>query len=100
MRTWYANQILRGIITGLATFRTNDDSGLWSKRASGEFKHVTNCYTLTQTRALATKTSLKGRTVTASIRIRVEGRQAMRRNAPGTLLNQCRLHKTKRHTQS
>ena len=44
MRTWYANQILRGIITGLATFRTNDDSGLWSKRPSGEFKHVTNCY--------------------------------------------------------
>jgi hypothetical protein len=31
-------------MTGLATFRTNDDSGLWSKRASGEFKHIIICY--------------------------------------------------------
>ena len=34
------------------------------------------------------------------MRVRAEGRQAIRRFDPGTLLNQCRLHKTKKHTRS
>ena len=33
----------------------------------------------------------------ASVRVRVEGRQAIPRCAPGTRLNQCRVHKTKKH---
>ena len=35
----------------------------------------------------------------ASVRVRVEGRQAIPRCAPGTRLNQCRVHKTKKHTR-
>ena len=33
-------------------------------------------------------------------RVRVKGRQVMRRFDPGTLLNQRRVHKTKKHTGS
>jgi hypothetical protein len=32
-------------------------------------------------------------------RVRVKGRQAIPRFAPGTLLNQCQLHKTKKHSR-
>jgi hypothetical protein len=41
-----------------------------------------------------------GPRVTASDRARAEGRQAIPRYVPGTLLNQCRLHKTKKHTHT
>jgi hypothetical protein len=36
-----------------------------------------------------------GYIATASVKARVEGRQAIPRFAPGTLLNQCQLHKNK-----
>ena len=36
----------------------------------------------------------------ASVRVRAKGRQAIPRFAPGALLNQCRLHKTKKHTHT
>jgi hypothetical protein len=35
---------------------------------------------------------------TCQVRVRVKGRQAIPRLDPGTLLNQCRLHKTQKHT--
>jgi len=55
--------------------------------------------TVTQVSPMLTRAPNKARVCRQdSVRVRAEGRQAIPRCAPGTLLNQCRLHKPKKHT--